>query len=107
MDKRNQDFQGGRVIMRIEAYSQVQQLYNTNKVKKTNEASVAKQSDGFQMSKTGKELQIAKKAVESTPDVRSDLVDPIKNKVQNGTYEVSGDSFAERLLQKYEEAQML
>lgn len=93
--------------MRIEAYSQVQQLYNNNKVKKTKQASVAKQTDGFQMSKAGKQMQVAKQAVNSAPDVRSELVDPIKAKVQSGTYDVTGESFANRLLQKYEEAQML
>ena len=93
--------------MRIEAYSQVQQLYNNNKVKKTKQASVASQTDEFQISKAGKQMQVAKQAVKSAPDVRSELVDPIKAKVQNGTYDVTGDSFANRLLQKYEEAQML
>jgi negative regulator of flagellin synthesis FlgM len=93
--------------MRIEAYSQVQQLYNNNKVKKTKQASVAKQTDGFQMSKAGKEMQVAKQAVKSAPDVRSELTNPIKNKMQNGTYDVSNESFANRLLQKYEEANMI
>lgn len=93
--------------MRIEAYSQVQQLYNNNKVKKTKQTSVTNQTDEFQISKAGKQMQIAKQAVNSAPDVRSELVDPIKAKVQSGTYDVTGESFANRLLQKYEEAQML
>lgn len=93
--------------MRIEAYSQVQQLYNNNKVKKTKQTSVVNQTDEFQISKAGKQMQVAKQAVNSAPDVRSELVDPIKTKVQSGTYDVTGESFANRLLQKYEEAQML
>ncbi len=92
--------------MRIEAYTQVQQLYNTSKAKKNNQVGTAKFSDQFEMSKIGKDMQIAKNAVSDTPDVRKELVAPIKEQIQNGTYDVSGDSFAEKVIQKYEESQI-
>lgn len=89
--------------MRIEAYNQVQQIYNTNKpgqVKKTESKSFA---DCLQISSIGKDIQIAKAAVAATPDVREDVTTPIKNSIDAGTYQVSAGSFAEKLLQKLEE----
>lgn len=89
--------------MRIEAYNQVQQLYNTKKpgqVKKTSGMSFA---DHVQISSIGKDIQIAKTAVAASPDVREDVTAPIKASIAAGTYEVNTGSFAEKLLAKYEE----
>ena len=51
----------------------------------------------------GKDIQWAKKAVAESSDVREDVVAPIKARIQSGTYEVSADSFADKLIQKFEE----
>ncbi len=90
--------------MRIEAYSQVQQIYSNNKVsrpqaaKKTNEV-----RDTVSFSSIGKDIQVAKQAVNSAPDVREDVVAKLKAAIKNGTYDVSGEAFADKLLAKYEE----
>lgn len=89
--------------MRIEAYTQVQQLYNTKKTIKTPAKSSAGISDHIEISSIGKDFQTAKAAVAASSDVREDLIAPLKAGIQNGTYQVSGESFAEKLLQKYEE----
>ncbi|MCR4679494.1 MAG: flagellar biosynthesis anti-sigma factor FlgM [Lachnospiraceae bacterium] len=88
--------------MRIEAYTQVQQLYNSAKVQK--DANVAKkgQTDQVQISSMGLDIQAAKAAVKSAEDIRFDKVNPIKEAIANGTYNVSAESFAEKLLEKYE-----
>ena len=89
--------------MRIEAYNQVQQLYNTKKpgqVKKTTGTSF---TDQVQISSLGKDIQSAKNAVAASPDVREDVTAPIKASIAAGTYEVSAESFADKLLEKYEE----
>ena len=88
--------------MRIEAYTQVQQLYNSAKVQK--DANVAKkgQTDQVQISSMGLNIQAAKAAVKSAEDIRFDKVNPIKEAIANGTYNVSAESFAEKLLEKYE-----
>lgn len=93
--------------MRIEAYTQVQQLYNTKKTSKALKPQNAAASDQIQISSIGKDFQTAKAAVASSSDIREELVAPIKTAVQNGTYNVSGESFAEKLLQKYEEISTL
>ncbi len=88
--------------MRIEAYTQVQQLYNTKKTAKTSKAQNVSAYDKIQISSIGKDFQVAKAAVGASSDVREELTAPIKAGIKNGTYHVSGESFAEKLLQEYE-----
>lgn len=89
--------------MRIEAYTQVQQLYNSSKVQK--DTSVAKKgaTDQVKISSMGLDIQAAKAACKSASDIRYDVVEPLKKAIANGTYEVSSESFAEKLMKKYEE----
>lgn len=89
--------------MRIEAYNQVQQMYQSQKVNRTQKTSAASIKDKLQISSFGKDIQAAKAAVAGSPDIREELTAPIKERVQNGTYEVSNESFAAKLLSKYEE----
>lgn len=89
--------------MRIEAYTQVQQLYRSQKVNRNQKTSAAGAADQLQISSFGKDIQIAKAAVASAPDVREELTASIKEKIQSGVYEVSNESFAEKLLSKYGE----
>lgn len=89
--------------MRIEAYTQVQQMYQSQKVNRAQKPSATAMKDKVQISSFGKEIQVAKAALAGTPDVREELTAPIKERVQNGTYEVSNESFAAKLLGKYEE----
>ena len=90
--------------MRIEAYSQVQQIYSNSKVgkpqaaKKTNDI-----RDTVSFSSIGKDIQVAKQAVNNAPDVREDVVAKLKAAIKNGTYDVRGEDFADKILAKYEE----
>lgn len=89
--------------MRIEAYNQVQQLYNTKKPGQVKKTSGTSFTDQVQISSLGKDIQTAKAAVAAAPDVREDVTAPIKASIAAGTYEVSAGSFADKLLEKYEE----
>lgn len=89
--------------MRIEAYNQVQQMYKTGKAGKTQETSRAGASDQLQISDTGKGIQTAKQAVANAPDIRLEITAPIKAAINSGTYNVSGESFAEKLVDRYNE----
>ncbi len=89
--------------MRIEAYNQIQQLYQTKKVPQTRQQSRVSATDQLQISSFGRDIQAAKAAVASAPDIREDVTAAIKAQVDNGTYAVETGSFAEKLLQKYEE----
>lgn len=53
----------GGIPMRIEAYTQVQQLYQNRKVTKTQQAGSVSHADQVQISSLGKDIQTAKAAV--------------------------------------------
>ena len=89
--------------MRIEAYTQVQQMYSTKKTANVKSKSSANLSDQVQISSIGKDIQNAKQSVAGASDIREDVIAPIKVKIQSGTYEVSAESFADKLMKKYEE----
>lgn len=84
--------------MRIESYIQMQQVYPSKNTIKANSKSQAAFSDKLQISSLGKDISVAKQALASTPDIREDLVNSIKEKINNGTYEVSGEAFADKIL---------
>ena len=89
--------------MRIDAYNQIQQIYGSNTIKKTEEkkASTSSFKDQLMLSATARDSQVAKQALANIPDVRKDKVAEIKEQIDNDTYEVSTDDFASKLLDKY------
>lgn len=89
--------------MRIEAYNQVQQMYQARKIRQTQKAESVAQADQVQISSLGKDFQAVKAAVAGSPDIREELTARIKAQVKNDTYHVDNSTFAEKLLQKYEE----
>jgi len=93
----------GGVHMRIEAYTQVQQLYQTKKSVKAEKAKKSSTSDQVQISGRGKDFQAVKQALANTPDIRENLTAPLKSAIQSGTYQVSEKSFAEKLYERYSE----
>ena len=89
--------------MRIDAYNQVAQLYGMqqkynapNKVKGPSMG-----SDQLSISQAGYSYQVAKSAVSEASDVREDKVAKLKAQIDAGTYSVSPDDFAAKLLEKY------
>ena len=89
--------------MRIEAYTQVQSLYNTTKATKAQPKSNTSFSDQLQISSVGKDMQTIKQALAGCSDIREDVTAPLKAQIQAGSYEVSTDKFVDKLMQKYEE----
>ena len=90
--------------MRIEAYNQVSQLYQTSNTKNVSQAAKSNQMgrDEVQISSTGRDFNVAKAAVSESKDIREDLVADIKARIKNGTYDVSADDFADKLLSQVE-----
>lgn len=87
--------------MRIDAYTQVTQLYNSTKVKSVAKPAKTGFSDAVEISSSGKDYQTAKKAAFAAADIRSDIVSPLKSAVANGSYDVSDSDFADKLLERY------
>ncbi len=90
--------------MRIQAYNQVQQLYSTKRTAKTSQTAQVSKKDAVEFSSIGKDFQTAKKAVKEASDIRDDITSALKSKIQNGTYEVSNESFADKLIEKFRAA---
>lgn len=90
--------------MRIDAYNQVSQIYQTGNKMKTQKVSKTSARDKVEISSFGKAYQVAKNAVNEAPDVREDKVADIKARIDNGTYEVSSEHFADKLLESYSKA---
>lgn len=84
--------------MRIDAVNRVSQLYQANSTKKLAKQNKTEKYDTVQISQMGKDYQVAKAAVAAAPDVRAELVDDIKSRMQNGTYSLSMEKLADKLL---------
>ena len=89
--------------MRVEAYTQVQQMFGAKKTAKTQSKDNVSFSDRLQLSAMGKDMQAVKQAVAASGDIREDVTAPIKARIQAGTYDVSAESFADKLMKRYEE----
>lgn len=87
--------------MRIDAYNQISQVYQTNKASVTNKAGKTSAKDQLYISNSGRDYQLAKQAVAAAPDVREDKVAALKAQIDNGTYQVDSESFAAKLLKNY------
>lgn len=84
--------------MRIEAYSQIHNLYQTPK--STGSANIGKTGtfrDSLNISGTGRDMQVAKEALLAAPDIREDKVAAIKAAYQSGQYSISAEKFAEKV----------
>ena len=88
--------------MRIDAYNQISQVYKTNNKVKAQNSYAARANDKVEISDFGKVLQSAKQAVKESSDVREDRIAELKARIENGTYEVSGESFADKILDDYQ-----
>lgn len=85
--------------MRVEAYSAVSQIYQkgtASSVKKND--STASYSDKLEISRSAKDYQVAKEAVSNTSDIREDKVAAIKAKMAAGTYKVSAEAVAAKMI---------
>lgn len=56
------------------------------------------QDDKVSLSSASKEMQTAKDAVSSTPDIRQNKVNEIKQAVENGTYQVNAGQVADKMI---------
>lgn len=88
--------------MRIDAYNQVAQIYQAAKSKSAQgKEKAADSADMFQISQVGKELQTARQAISKVPDVREDKVNDVRERFAAGTYNVTGEQLADKLINKY------
>lgn len=88
--------------MRIDAYNQIAALYKTTKPSKAaGTAEISSARDQVQISRTGRDYQIAKQAVAAASDIREDKVAELKSSIKSGNYDVDTGDFASKLLASY------
>lgn len=85
--------------MRVDAYNAVSQIYQSNSMAAVKRAgNMSASSDKLEFSQTAKTYQIAKAAVAGAADVRMDKIAEIKARIANGTYKVSSQDIAEKII---------
>ena len=84
--------------MRIDAMSEITQLYQLSGTRKTTEKPKSYSKDSVEISSFGRDLQIAKQAVAQAEDVRTEKVQELKTSMENGTYNVPMSALADKLL---------
>lgn len=87
--------------MRVDAYNKVMQLYQSNNKTNTTKVNETKSSDKVEISSTGRDYQVAKKAIANVPDIRMDKVNDIKKRMESGTYNINMEEVADKLLENY------
>ena len=91
--------------MRIGAYNQISAVYGAQPVKQSynsGKVEAAVSRDQISFSTVGKDMQTAKTALNSVPDVREDRVNALRERIANGTYDVSAQNFADKLVAAFE-----
>lgn len=87
--------------MRVDAINHVSRIYKTANAKKADKAEEVKNRDAYEISQSAKDYQVARKAVSESPDVREDRVAQIKEAIASGTYNVSSQEIAEKMVSNY------
>lgn len=87
--------------MRVDSVKQVDQLYRRATKKNSIQGTKKKSSDSIEISNLGRDLQVAKKAVSEAEDIRWDKVNDIKKRMQSGTYNVSCEEIADKMVESY------
>ena len=84
--------------MRIDAMSEISQLYQVNGTRKKQEKTSGYTKDSVEISGFGRDLQTAKQAVAQAGDIRPDKVQELKAQLDSGSYNVSMSALANKLL---------
>ena len=88
--------------MRIEAYNKVSSIYQASKPQNVGKtSSKPKKYDQVEISRAGCDYQTAKKALNNIPDVRQDKIDEIKRCMASGTYNISMQEVADKMINSY------
>lgn len=87
--------------MRIDAINKVSQLYQVAKPKKTTGTDSTDTKEKYEVSRFGQDYQTAKAAVKASDDIREDKVSGIKKALATGTYNVSAQEIADKMVSKY------
>lgn len=78
---------------------QIQQNESSARPDRQRDRAVSRE-DNVELSRTAGELKRAQKALEDVPDIRQEKIERIKNRIENGTYEIKPDKIADKMLKE-------
>ena len=84
--------------MRIDSVNKAYNSYTTQVNTTTKVAGKTYEKDQVAFSTQAKDFASVKKMIEGTSDVREDRVKEIKDRMNNGTYNVSSEDVAQKML---------
>ena len=84
--------------MKISNILQVTNIYKNNKVAKTKESSIKSTKDNLNISSAALDYQTALNAISKAPDIREEKVNNIIERINNGTYNISSEEIANKIL---------
>lgn len=87
--------------MRVDAINHISQLYKPANAKKTGKTGEVKNRDSFEISQSAKDYQVARKAVAEAADIREDEVTRLKEALASGSYNVSSQEIADKIVSNY------
>lgn len=87
--------------MRIDAVNQISQIYKPSSATRVEKSGSVKNKDAFEISQSAKDYQVAKRAVSEASEVREDKVAQMKEALASGSYNVSAQEIAEKIVSNY------
>lgn len=87
--------------MRVDAYNQVTQIYQSNQKRTSSVKESRKSSDVCEISQSGRDYQVAREAIKAAPNVREDRILAIRQQMASGTYNVSAEEVADKMAESY------
>lgn len=87
--------------MRVDAVNQISQIYKPSGTKKFSKQDSVSHRDAYEISQSAKDYQIAKNAVAQAPDVREAKIADLKEALASGSYNVSAQEVAEKIVSRY------
>ena len=77
----------------------INEKLNSESKKRINENVVLEEK--VSISSISRDVKLAKKAIEELPDVREEKVRELKDQIEQGTYNVSGEKIAEKMFGEF------
>lgn len=87
--------------MRVDAVNQISQIYKPSGSRKYNKQDSVSKRDAYEISQSAKDYQVAKNAVAEAADIREDKVAQLKEALASGSYNVSAQEVAEKIVSRY------
>ncbi len=84
--------------MKISNISQIYKTYEAKPAVSGKKIKSGEKKDKLNVSNEAREFQIAFKAALSSPTIREDKVNDIKNRIENNSYNVSAEDIADKIM---------